>query len=177
MWQSHLAAVRAKNPGLSFGEVSKLASSTYSTRGKGKRGKGLIDKGLNLWRGFNCPAGKSRKLLDGEKHYGCHNFTGPGTRIDLPEVKNFKPYNNIDACSKQHDIDYMNNKGNPAGIHEADKKALACYDRYSNENGYIAARAGIGIKAAAEQGLSAVKGTPSTFYGGRRKKSGRRKRK
>ena len=48
-----------------------------------------------------------RYLKNGETHAPLHNFTGPGTRIDLPEVRNFKPYNGIDACSKIHDFQFV----------------------------------------------------------------------
>jgi hypothetical protein len=47
-----------------------------------------------------------RQLYDGEIHYGLHGYTGPGTRIDIPSVRNGTPFNNIDACSKTHDIVY-----------------------------------------------------------------------
>ena len=36
----------------------------------------------NIYRANKCD-GKSRPLEIGEMHYGCHNYTGPGTRIDL----------------------------------------------------------------------------------------------
>lgn len=57
---------------------------------------------------------KSRPLYYGEMHpttfsngqFAHSNFLGPGTRIDLPEVRNFPPYNPADAAAKIHDITY-----------------------------------------------------------------------
>jgi hypothetical protein len=123
----------------------------------------------NLWRAKNC-GGLARPLEYGELHYGCHNYTGPGTRLDLhPDVK---PYNDIDACSKKHDEDYA--KASVATdpleyarlIRKADEDAISCYDRFPKEDGYEAARAGIKGKLDAEQLLSLYKGKPSVFYGG-----------
>ena len=88
-------------------------------------------------KGDNRPI---RYLKENEIHLPNHNFTGPGTRIDLPEVRNFKPYNNIDACSKVHDIEFNEIFKMPLGkersekIREADRKVLACYDKYPNES-------------------------------------------
>lgn len=103
----------------------------------------------NFYRKRFCD-GKARQLKDGEYHYGCHNFTGPGTRIDLEDVRNTIPYNDIDACSKQHDIDYENGKNNPEKIREADEKVLKCYDKYPTENGYNVGKLGINGKMALE---------------------------
>lgn len=58
---------------------------------------------------------KIRLLKKGEKHVTfkkdgqviASNFMGPGTRIDLPEVMNFPPYNKSDEAAKYHDIDYQ----------------------------------------------------------------------
>lgn len=60
---------------------------------------------------------KVRLLLPGEYHLtGLYNpktgqtessnFMGPGTRIDLPEVRNFQPYNLSDAVAMKHDMAY-----------------------------------------------------------------------
>lgn len=120
-------------------------------------GAGPFQVGSNLYRKIFCQ-GKSRKLKDGEYHLGCHNFTGPGTRIDLNEVKNFKPYNDIDACSKQHDIDYLNASELPDDlrmkkIRSADKKVIECYDQFKNESGYNPAKLGINSKMSFENSL------------------------
>jgi hypothetical protein len=120
---------------------------------------------------------EARTLLAGEAlHYGCHNFTGPGTRIDLPQMRAAKPYNNIDACSKKHDIDYENAQSikdpeaRARAVHAADLAALKCYDTYPSENGYRAARTGIKLKHIADKAYSAVAEKDKTFYGGKKKK-------
>lgn len=97
-----------------------------------------------------------RYLKENEIHVMNHNFTGPQTRIDLPEVRNFKPYNNIDACSKIHDLEFHEIFKMPLGkersekIREADRKVLACYDKYPNESGYTLAKLGINSKIRLE---------------------------
>ena len=97
-----------------------------------------------------------RYLKEGEVHLMNHNFTGPGTRIDLAEVRNFQPYNNIDACSKVHDIEFDEIFKMPLGkersekIREADRKVLNCYDKYPNESGYTLAKTGINSKIRLE---------------------------
>ena len=131
---------------------------------------GGLNTALNAYRSAKCGP-NSRPLYKGEMHYGCHNFTGPGTRIDLPEVRNAQPVNDIDACSKAHDLAYEAAKGNAAAIQQADKKCLDCYARYKDEDGYLPATAGIGGKYALEKAASFINGKPTTFYGG---KMGRR---
>ena len=97
-----------------------------------------------------------RYLKRGEIHVKNHGFTGPGSRIDLPEVRNFPPYNNIDACSKVHDLEFDRIFKMPQGmarkraIRTADKKAIECYSKYPNEEGYRLAKGGINFKMAAE---------------------------
>ena len=49
----------------------------------------------------------SRPLKDGEFHVLASNFCGPGTRIDLSEVKNYKPLNRPDAVCREHDLAYL----------------------------------------------------------------------
>lgn len=60
----------------------------------------------NIYRHNFCN-GKSRDLFYGELHPLCANFEGPGTKIDLPEVRNYPPYNIIDYFAKMHDLDYL----------------------------------------------------------------------
>ena len=97
-----------------------------------------------------------RYLKEGEIHLMNHSFTGPGTRIDLPEVRNFKPYNGIDACSKTHDIEFNEIFKMPLGkersekIRQADLKVLECYDKHPNDSGYTLAKAGINSKIKLE---------------------------
>lgn len=129
---------------------------------------GAIGKKVaNTYRRINCN-GKARDLYEGELHYGCHNFTGPGTRMDLPEVRNFAPYNNIDACSRQHDIEYGNagtGSDRPKKIREADERAIKCYDQYPDENGYLPARLGISGKMVAENYIPGIKNITGKYYG------------
>ena len=97
-----------------------------------------------------------RYLKEGEIHAPNHNFTGPGTRIDLPAVRNHSPYNPIDGCSKVHDLEFnriFKMKQGPErrqAIRDADKEAIKCYDRHPNEDGYMLARAGINLKMKLE---------------------------
>lgn len=117
---------------------------------------------------------KSRLLYDGEYHVPLHNFTGPGTRMDLKEVRDFPPYNGIDACSKTHDIQYGDIKHNQTltkeqkakAIMNADREAIECYNMHKNEYGYGPAKLGISGKLGVETLLSMLKGKPSTLYGG-----------
>lgn len=117
---------------------------------------------------------RSRRLYEGELHIPLHNFTGPGTRIDLPEVRNFPPYNDIDACSKEHDLEYVRIKAlkgitdteKAKLIKDADRKAIECYDKHKNEYGYSLAKAGISGKMGVENLLSILKGKESVLYGG-----------
>lgn len=126
-----------------------------------QKGKGLFSyvgkKGFqtasNLYRKGDP---RARQLLLGELHVGKHNFTGPGSRIDLPHVRNFPPYNGIDNCSKIHDLAYDKIFKMPAGdkkrnlIRKADKDAVACYDRNKNDSGYTLAKSGINNKMRIE---------------------------
>ena len=97
-----------------------------------------------------------RYLKEGEIHLPNHGFTGPGTRIDLAEVRNHAPYNNIDACSKVHDIEFNEIFKMPLGkersekIRQADLKVLECYDKYPNDSGYRLAKLGINSKIKLE---------------------------
>lgn len=139
-------------------------------------GKKAFQLAMNEYRKRFC-GGKSRPLELGELHFGCHNWSGPGTVIN-DSTRNFKPYNDIDNCSKTHDLDYekigksnMNKEEKALAVRKADEDAIACYDRYRDENGYLAAKLGIQGKLTAEKILSEIKGKPSVFYGGKRKKS------
>ncbi len=132
-------------------------------------GAGPYQTAANVYRKLACN-GKARPLYDGEYHYGCHNFTGPGTRIDLPQVMNYKPYNDIDACSRQHDIDYMAASKDPANkeqlIRQADKKVVDCYNKFPKENGYGIAKLGINAKMSVENALPLlVKSVAPNYFG------------
>ena len=114
----------------------------------------VFQTAANVYRKKACD-GKARPLYAGELHVGCHNYTGKGTRIDLKDVLNFKPYNNIDACSRTHDIDYYQAKDlsgdqKKFAIRKADDKVLDCYDKFPNDSGYTIAKAGIAAKVKIE---------------------------
>lgn len=86
---------------------------------------------------------------------GNHSFSGPGTRLDIPAVRNFPPINQIDACSRTHDFSYEKFKNltpdaRRKAIRQADLKALKCYDRNKRIGGYTFARNGIAAKIALE---------------------------
>ncbi len=116
---------------------------------------------------------KSRRLYEGEYHVPLHNFTGPGTRMDLKEVRDQEPYNSIDACSKVHDIEYgeikrmnVSREKKSELIMDADRKAIECYNKTPHEYGYLAAKSGISGKLTFETLLSILMGKPTTLYGG-----------
>ena len=119
----------------------------------------------NAFRRFNP---LSRPLELGEFHFADHNYTGPGTRMDLHP--NAPPVNDIDNVSRIHDLEYgqalkiQDPIKRAQAIQAADKKAIEGYSKYPNESGYKAAIAGIAGKFGAEQALSIFKGRPSTFY-------------
>lgn len=146
----------------------------------GKAWSGIKDIGGKIWNGakdsFRTIANfvrshnpLSRPLEPGEFHYGYHNYTGPGTRIDLHP--NAPVINHIDAASRIHDIDYEQAEklNNPVvrakKIQDADARAIREYSKYPKEDGYKPAILGIAGKWGAEQALSYYKGKASTFYG------------
>jgi hypothetical protein len=97
-----------------------------------------------------------RYLMEGEIHLPSHNFTGPGTAVHQPSVRNHDPYNNIDACSKKHDLEFDEIFKMPLGkereqrIRDADERAIACYDQFPDDDGYVLARGGINSKMRIE---------------------------
>lgn len=125
----------------------------------------------NAYRKVACQ-GRARPLELGEFHFGCHQFTGPGTKID--KYRNAIPYNDIDNCSRTHDIEYEEADREPDKkkrerlIREADLRAIECYDKYPKENGYLAARAGINGKVHFEKILPTLaKSIAPTYFGSR----------
>jgi hypothetical protein len=93
--------------------LGKLWKSAKDLGGKLiDRGKDIIGKYAPAFmEGFRTIANAfrannplSRPLEPGEFHYGYHNYTGPGTRIDLHP--NSPPINHIDEASRIHDIEY-----------------------------------------------------------------------
>lgn len=124
----------------------------------------------NAYRKRFCN-GKARPLEYNEISYGCHSFTGPGTRID--KYRDYPPYNNIDACSRLHDIAYSeadkekDKKKKADIIRKADIEAIKCYDKYPNENGYLAAKLGINGKMKLEDVFPIVLRSIAPNYSGR----------
>jgi len=119
---------------------------------------------MNKYRKSHCH-GRARPLKYGELHYGCHNFTGPNTRVDLEEVRNFKPFNNIDACAREHDLSYMRaSELTPLekvkAIRRADKKFIECIKKFPKEDGYIPAKLGINSKMKVEDVLRYILKNP-----------------
>lgn len=100
----------------------------------------------------------------------------PGTRIDLKNVRDYKPYSGVDSCSRTHDLAYeaigkrkdLSKAERAKLIHQADEEALKCYDKYKGDKTYNLAKLGIQGKLDIESILSALRGEESTFYGGKR---------
>lgn len=109
----------------------------------------------NQYRKRYCH-GRARPLLKGEIHPLCANFEGPGTRIDIPEVFNYPPYDHVDAAAKQHDFDYFLASKLPEhekerAIRIADENFLREISKYPNEEPYYSiGKLGIQGKNAAE---------------------------
>lgn len=139
--------------------VNPLKAALEGKKG-GSIASTIFQKAANAYRRNYCD-GKSRPLHKGEYHLGCHNFTGPGTRVDLASVRNYPPYNKIDECSRGHDFDYMHAVELPDGerqkaIIDADKKVIQCYDKYPDVSGYSISKMGINSKMKFDQVLPAV---------------------
>lgn len=141
--------------------AQKLIDKYKNAKGEGLKEK-LFQKLENTYRKLFCN-GKSRNLYEGELHPFCANFEGPGTKIELANVKNYKPYNNIDACAKVHDIEYEDaNKIQDGGkkakaIRQADNKVLECFDKFPKEEPYYSlGKLGIKGKITAEKLLPEI---------------------
>lgn len=99
---------------------------------------------------------KARQLLDGEWHIPLHGFTGPGTRTDLEWVRNFPPYNAVDAASRTHDLAYgdalkIKDEGaRLAAFRDADERFMTTVRALPDMYGKKAALAGIGTKMQME---------------------------
>lgn len=115
----------------------------------------------NIYRKKHCK-GRSRPLMKGELHYPlCMNYNGPGTRVDIKKIANYRPYNNIDNCARNHDLAYLSLAEKPdaerrRGIRKADEEILKCYDRYKNEQGYKISKLGINSKMRIEDVIPLV---------------------
>ncbi len=114
----------------------------------------LYQKLGNIYRKKYCD-GRARSLLPGEIHPLCANFEGPGTKISQPAVRNYPPYNNIDACAKAHDIAYLEadklpNKEKYEARRKADEIFNECISHYKNEQPYYSLGKFIGYKNTLE---------------------------
>ena len=52
-----------------------------------------------------CPRGTT-PLMDGENHFACSNYMGPGTRYRVREKMGIKGVNSADEASRRHDRDF-----------------------------------------------------------------------
>jgi hypothetical protein len=126
---------------------------------------------INKYRRKFCN-GKSRDLFDKEYHPLCANFEGPNTRISDPFVRNYPPYNHVDACAKIHDIDYetagkYTGKEAERRIRDADDRFLECISKYKNEEPYYTiGKLGIETKNKFEDVLPLLSKTLAPSYFG-----------
>ena len=107
---------------------------------------------MNFYRSFEDPS-KVRPLHKGEYHLLNANFEGPGTKIGLKEVRDFPPYNNVDACAKKHDLAYYEASKLPtqqerdSAVRKADEEFLKDIEKFKNVDGekiyYEAGKRGI----------------------------------
>jgi hypothetical protein len=135
-------------------EIKQVGKFVYDNRVKVFQGvsnaQRFVEKNM---RGNKNPI---RYLQAGEIHVPLHNFTGPGTKVDQAAVRNHEPYNEIDACSKVHDLEFNRlfkmplGRERSEGIRKADREALECYARHKNADGYRLAAGGINAKIALE---------------------------
>lgn len=97
---------------------------------------------LNDWRTNNNPKNLPiRTLLPGEIHFKLSQFLGPGTRVDLPEVRDAKPVNAVDAIARDHDIafydiskkNYTNQQDKFNDVQDADQRFLVGVAPYLND--------------------------------------------
>lgn len=125
-----------------------------------QKGIGLPEKAYqlaaNTYRSLFC-GNKSRPLKEGEFHPFCANFEGPGTKINLPEVRNFPPFNDVDSVAKRHDLDYLEAFKLPEGqerqalIRKADEKFLRDIEQFKDQEPYYSiGKHGINLKKTIE---------------------------
>ncbi|ESO82846.1 hypothetical protein LOTGIDRAFT_155882 [Lottia gigantea] len=103
-------------------ELQQLRNKRIEQQALDKKTGKDIQKSLGYLPGF--PWAK----YSGEKHLPGHNYTGPGTRLDLRLDQNDKPkpgeepVNRVDAAALKHDILYRNK--DLKFRHEADKQMI-----------------------------------------------------
>jgi|WetSurMetagenome_2_1015567.scaffolds.fasta_scaffold00833_13 hypothetical protein len=128
----------------------------------------------NTYRHNFCN-GRARPLLGNPQEYHplCANFEGPHTHISDPYVRNYPPYNNVDAAARTHDIDYenasklLNVEDQEHARRIADDKFLNDIEKYPNEEPYYSiGKYGIGTKVKAENIVPGfVKLIAPTYFG------------
>ncbi len=168
-------------------QIMKFALDINKLHKKKLIGSGIASKlyktVANVYRRAFCP--NSRPLLDNELHPICANYTGPHTRIDIPYIRNYPPSSPVDDCSRDHDIEYdrikhlnVSKSEKARLIQKADSKAVGCYQERYDTDPTLAKLgiAGLSGKLTVESLLSLLKGTPSVIYGGRKKKSYKKKK-
>jgi hypothetical protein len=150
-----------RNPNIKGGCDNPNSPFCPSNRRGGNIASKAYQYAANTYRKLAC-SNKARPLMDGELHPKCWNFCGPGTRIDLKEVQDTPPYDNIDAVCRDHDLDYYAAKGKPDQpqlIRKADKKMLNSLEKYKNDSGYSLAKSAISGKVKAEDTLKDLIGS------------------
>lgn len=159
--------------------ICGTAKQQFTKKSSTQAGRGLVLDAVNLWRRKNC-GGRARDLLPGEKHAACYSYIGPGTRIDLPEVRNYPPYDKVDAIGRTHDLAYekafamTDPQAKKDAIRAADTAMISELKKHGKE-GTIAAKA-IGLKMKLEdsgkvgqQVIKTVVGKDYTGKGHRRR--------
>lgn len=127
----------------------------------------------NIYRKRYCPK-SSRPLYEHEYHPSCQNYEGPGTRIDLENVRNAPSINETDKYSRIHDLAYdkakhiKNPEERAIAIHKADQNFIRDVSKVKGEEPERSlGLAGIGGKFHLEQLLSTFLQKPTVIYGGR----------
>lgn len=143
---------------LAYLKANKSDVAKFIWKNKSKAFQGVSNAQRYYTKNYTDETRPIRYLYDGEAHVKNHSFTGPGTRIELPAVRNQEPFNEIDACSKIHDIEFnrlfklpLGSKERMEGIRKADRAALECYNKHKNAEGYRLAHGGINSKIILEE--------------------------
>jgi hypothetical protein len=109
---------------------------------RGGLGNRILQKVANAGRS-RSEDGESRLLYPGEHHVAGHNYTGPGTRTNYPWVSDYPPKNRVDACSREHDLEYDRTRYEPDPRRVKERKrnanieAANCIERYPRDAGYL----------------------------------------
>lgn len=156
-------------------EIKKVKrGKTYWIMKRKLAGNGLASRAFqvsaNVYRKLRC-GNKSRQLYDGEYHPLCSNYCGPGTRVDLPEVRNFPPYNEVDNVCRNHDLDYneadkLQGEERYKKFREADEKMLRDLEQFKNiEPYYSIAKKAISLKVKGEDWIPFLSKLINPYHG------------